>query len=463
MKDAGRRRALRQMGALVLGLGAADIAFGAAIVAVRVWPAQDYTRVTIESDQPLVARQFLTDNPPRLVVDIDGLELSPALRELVGKVRADDPFIAGVRVGQNQPRVVRLVLDLKQVVAPQQFTLAPVAAYQHRLVFDLYPTEARDPLLALINERETAAGQAERGMHDALGAFIERIEQPAPVAARPGSGPLRPAPAASAAPPAATQMTPAPAAAAPAPLPPDEQRRIDRLVVVAIDPGHGGEDPGAIGPSGLREKDVVLAVALKLRERINSVPGMRAMLTRDGDYFVPLGERVRKARRVQADLFVSIHADAFFTPEARGASVFALSANGASSTAARWMANKENAADLVGGVNTGAVRDAQVLRAMVEMSTDAQIKDSLKIGREVLERIGQVGRLHKRGVEQAGFAVLKAPDIPSILVETAFISNPDEEAKLRSDDYQDRLVEALHTGIRRYFARNPPLARQRAL
>ena len=462
MKDAGRRRALRQMGALVLGLGAADIAFGAAIVAVRVWPAQDYTRVTIESDQPLVARQFLTDNPPRLVVDIDGLELSPALRELVGKVRADDPFIAGVRVGQNQPRVVRLVLDLKQVVAPQQFTLAPVAAYQHRLVFDLYPTEARDPLLALITERETAAGQAERGMHDALGAFIERIEQPAPVAARPASGPLRPTPAASAAPPAATQMTPAPAAA-PAPLPPDEQRRIDRLVVVAIDPGHGGEDPGAIGPSGLREKDVVLAVALKLRERINSVPGMRAMLTRDGDYFVPLGERVRKARRVQADLFVSIHADAFFTPEARGASVFALSANGASSTAARWMANKENAADLVGGVNTGAVRDAQVLRAMVEMSTDAQIKDSLKIGREVLERIGQVGRLHKRGVEQAGFAVLKAPDIPSILVETAFISNPDEEAKLRSDDYQDRLVEALHTGIRRYFARNPPLARQRAL
>ena len=258
-------------------------------------------------------------------------------------------------------------------------------------------------------------------------------------------------------------MTPAPALATPTPLAPDEQRRIDRLVIVAIDPGHGGEDPGAIGPSGLREKDVVLAVALKLRERINSVPGMRAMLTRDGDYFVPLGERVRKARRVQADLFVSIHADAFFTPEARGASVFALSANGASSTAARWMANKENAADLVGGINTGAVKDAQVLRAMVEMSTDAQIKDSLKIGREVLERIGKVGRLHKRGVEQAGFAVLKAPDIPSILVETAFISNPDEEAKLRSDDYQDRQVEALHTGIRRYFARNPPLARQRAL
>ncbi len=462
-----RRQALRQMGTLVLGLGAADIAFGASIVGVRVWPAQDYTRVTIESDQALAARQFLAENPPRLVVDIDGLELSPALRELVGKVRSDDPFIAGVRVGQNQPRVVRLVIDLKQPVAPQQLTLAPVAAYQHRLVFDLFPTEARDPLLDLINQREAATGQAERGLDDALGSFIARIEQPAPVSAQPASGPLRPAPApvVATAPAAAPAPTPPQMTAAPAhtPLAPDEQRRIDRLVVVAIDPGHGGEDPGAIGPTGLREKDVVLAVALKLRDRINSVPGMRAMLTRDADYFVPLGERVRKARRVQADLFVSIHADAFFTPQARGASVFALSSTGASSAAARWMANKENAADVVGGVNTVAVKDAQVLRAMLDMSTDAQIKDSLKIGREVLERIGKVGTLHKRSVEQAGFAVLKAPDIPSILVETAFISNPDEEAKLRSEAYQDQLVEALHTGIRRYFARNPPLARQRAL
>ncbi len=458
--DASRRQALRRMGTLVLGLGAADIAWGAAIVAVRVWPAQDYSRVTIESDQALSARQFVTDNPPRLVVDIDDLELSPALRALVGKVRSDDPFIARVRVGQNQPRVVRLVIDLKQPVLPQQLVLAPVAAYQHRLVFDLFPTEARDPLLDLINAREAAAGQAERSIDDTLGSFIARIEQPAPVSAQPGTGPLQAAAPTTAPGPVAAQTTPAPLHT---PLPADEQRRIDRLVVVAIDPGHGGEDPGAIGPSGLREKDVVLAVALKLRDRINSVPGMRAMLTRDADYFVPLGERVRKARRVQADLFVSIHADAFFTPQARGASVFALSSNGASSATARWMANKENAADVVGGVNTGAVKDAQVLRAMLEMSTDAQIKDSLKIGREVLDRIGKVGALHKRSVEQAGFAVLKAPDIPSILVETAFISNPDEEAKLRSDDYQDQLVEALHTGIRRYFARNPPLARQRAL
>ena len=451
-REPNRRAALQRLGALVLGLGAADLAFGASIVAVRVWPADDYSRVTIESDQPLVARQALVDNPPRLVIDIDSLELSPALRELVGKVRADDPFIAGVRVGQNQPRVVRLVIDLKQPVAPQQFTLAPVAAYQHRLVLDLYPTEARDPLLELIRDREAAEAQAARSMQDALGEFIGRIDKPL---------------AAAAPPPAQLSQSPPPPQSSPAPHPPGvdsaEQQLIDRLVIVAIDPGHGGEDPGAIGPSGLREKDVVLAVALKLRERINSVPGMRAMLTRDADYFVPLHERVRKARRVQADLFVSIHADAFFTPTARGASVFALSENGASSAAARWMANKENAADAVGGLNTVAMKDAQVLRTMLDMSTAAQIKDSLRIGREVLDRIGKVGALHKRSVEQAGFAVLKAPDIPSILVETAFISNPEEEAKLRDPDYQQQLVEALHTGIRRYFARNPPLARQRTL
>ncbi|MBL8302687.1 MAG: N-acetylmuramoyl-L-alanine amidase, partial [Ideonella sp.] len=266
-----------------------------------------------------------------------------------------------------------------------------------------------------------------------------------------------PAPAASAAPPVARQ-TPAPEAA-PSPA---LQRRIDRLVIVALDPGHGGEDPGAIGPTGLREKDVVLSVALQLRERINAMPNMRAMLTRDEDFFVPLQERVRKARRVQADLFVSIHADAFFTPQARGASVYALSERGATSTAARWMASRENAADIVGGANIKAA-DATVLRTLLDMSTTAQIKDSLHVGREVLGQIGKVGRLHKRQVEQAGFAVLKAPDIPSILVETAFISNPEEEAKLRDPDYQAELVEALAVGIKRYFAKNPPLARQRTL
>ncbi|EGJ11105.1 MULTISPECIES: N-acetylmuramoyl-L-alanine amidase [Rubrivivax] len=446
-----RRRLVAGAGQLVLLLTAPGIAWGAGIVAVRVWPAADYTRLTIESDGPLVARHFVTEAPERLVIDLEGLELSPLLRDIVGKIRPDDPYIAGVRVGQFQARVVRLVLDLKQTVAPQQFTLAPVAAYQHRLVFDLYPKAETDPLLALIREKESAERDAAKAVEDALGELIARVDKPG----LPQPTPSRP-PA-----PVPPLQTPAPEKEAP---PTDaERRRVDRLIIVALDPGHGGEDPGAIGPTGLREKDVVLAVGLALRDKLNAVPGMRVMMTRDADFFVPLHERVRKARRVQADLFVSIHADAFMRPEARGASVFALSTKGASSTAARWMAQRENAADRVGGVNVASVRDAQVRQALLDMSTTAQIKDSLKLGREVLSRLDRVGRLHKKDVEQAGFAVLKAPDIPSILVETAFISNPEEEGLLRDAGYRARLVDALATGIRRYFAKNPPLARQRSL
>ena len=471
-----KRRDLLRGGSLVLCLSATDLVFGATIVAVRVWPAADYTRVTIESDQPLAAHNFLAENPNRLVVDIDNLELSPALRDLVGKVRADDPFIAGVRVGQNQPRVVRLVLDLKQAVAPQQFTLSPVAAYQHRLVFDLYPVKARDPLLALLRGKEQSEQQAAKEVQDALGEFIGKIPSGASAPSLPGTD-------------IATIPTPLPASAprladagtaihggpgldtsamemqapfAPRTLTPEEKRKVDRLLVIAIDPGHGGEDPGAIGPSGLKEKDVVLAIAMQLRERLNAKPGVRVLMTRDSDFFVPLGERVKKAERVQADLFVSIHADAFFTPEARGASVFALSQGGASSAAARWMATRENASDSVGGVSV-KVKDAQVMRALLDMSTTAQIKDSLRVGGEVLARMGKVGRLHRGRVEQASFAVLKAPAIPSILVETAFISNPQEEDKLRDPDYRHQLVEALFTGIDRYFAKNPPVARHRDL
>ena len=468
-----KRRELLRGGSLVLCLGATDLAFGAAIVAVRIWPAADYTRVTIESDQPLVARNFVADNPYRLVVDIDNLELSPALRDLVGKVRSDDPFIAGVRVGQNQPRVVRLVLDLKQAVAPQQFMLAPVAAYQHRLVFDLYPVKEQDPLLALLRGKEQAEQAAAQSLQDALGEFIGKIPAGASAPGEPGTvlaGADAPPPAGPRVPDGgkaalrgadtSPMETQAPFNARP--LTPEEKRRVDRLLVIAIDPGHGGEDPGAIGPSGLKEKDVVLAVALQLRERLNAKPGVRVLLTRDSDFFVPLGERVKKAERVQADLFVSIHADAFFTPEARGASVFALSQGGASSAAARWMANRENASDAVGGVSV-KVKDAQVMRALLDMSTTAQIKDSLRVGGEVLSRMGKIGKLHRGQVEQASFAVLKAPAIPSILVETAFISNPQEEDKLRDPDYRHQLVEALYTGIDRYFARNPPIARHRDL
>jgi N-acetylmuramoyl-L-alanine amidase len=477
-----RRQALARMGALVLGLGAAQIAWGARIIAVRVWPAADYTRVTIESDVALAARHFLAEEgPQRLVVDIDGLELDAALRELVSQVRPDDPYIAAVRVAQHQPRVVRLVLDLKQRIVPQQFAVPPVEPYRHRLVLDLLPVVERDPLLELIREKEAAERKAARAVDDALGDFIQRLERPVSPAASAGATPQAPAaPAATGPAPAGPGALPAPlpgnAPAAPPAAPPTPSQTpapqsgrapsaatlagLDRLVIVALDPGHGGEDPGAIGPTGLREKDVVLGIALQLREHLHALRGVRVMMTRDGDYFVPLGERVRKALRVQADLFVSIHADAFMRREARGASVFALSTTGATSTAARWMADRENAADVVGGVNI-AVRDADLMRAMLDMGTTAQIRDSLRVGEEVLGRLARVGRLHKPRVEQAGFAVLKAPTIPSILVETAFISNPDEENLLRDPAWQARLVDALAEGIRRYFVRNPPLARHR--
>jgi N-acetylmuramoyl-L-alanine amidase len=439
-----KRRDLVGGGTLVLLLGRAQIARGATVVGVRMWPAPEYTRLTIESDGQLTSTQTVMVQPPQLAVDIHGLDLTPQLHELVGKVRPEDPFIADVRVTQLSRGVVRMLVDLKQTTVPQVFTLQPVAAYRNRLVIDLYPVKAVDPLEAFIAERlkdpvaATAPPSAAPPAGDPLGELIaQRARRPAK----------------------------APAVIASAQAAPSAERT-DRIIIVAIDPGHGGEDPGAIGPNGTREKDVVLQIAHRLRDRINAtvINGnpMRAYLTRDADFFVPLHVRVQKARRVQADLFVSIHADAFMTPAASGASVFALSEGGASSTAARWMANKENRADLIGGVNV-KTRDTLVAHALLDMSTTAQINDSLKLGSAVLGEIGAVGRLHKGRVEQAGFAVLKAPDIPSVLVETAFISNPDEEARLRSDAYQEELSLAIMRGIDRYFAKNPPLARSRAL
>ncbi|MDP9919856.1 N-acetylmuramoyl-L-alanine amidase [Variovorax boronicumulans] len=500
MKATGlKRRVLLQGGSIALMLGVHQIARGASILAVRVWPAADYTRVTIESDARLNSQQLVVGSPPRLAVDIEGIDLNTELRDLVGKIKPGDPYINGLRIGQNAPKVVRIVFDLKQTVRPQVFSLAPVAAYKHRLVLDLYPEQAIDPMEALIAERLRDAPKNGSTTTTPGNGPVVATAPPAPAAPSPAPAPVRPAmppgdplgdlmaqqaarPAPSgpapALPPGGMPLPPAPppvvAAAPPArpvtppgPPPRATASRTDRIIIVALDPGHGGEDPGAIGPNGTREKDIVLQVAHRLRERINaaSVNGspMRAFLTRDADFFVPLGVRVQKARRVQADLFVSIHADAFTTPAARGASVFALSQSGASSSAARWLANKENDADKVGGVNVGN-HEAQVQRALLDMSTTAQINDSLKLGGAMLGEIKGIGaRLHKAQVEQAGFAVLKAPDIPSVLVETAFISNPEEEANLRRADYQENLADALMRGIQRYFAQNPPLARSRQL
>ena len=428
----------------LLLLTAADIARGASIVAVRVWPAADYTRVTIESDTMLITKQFFVTDPPRLALDIEGIDLNPALKELVAKVKSDDPFISGVRVGQNAPNVVRLVLDLKQAAKPQVFTLAPVAAYQHRLVVDLYPAVPLDPLESLIAGLKKSAPSSP-AVSDPISDLLSKLPQANT------SAPSKP---------------PLPAKPVPSglPAPSSSSTSSNRLIIIALDAGHGGEDPGAIGPAGTKEKDVVLQMALLLKDKINNLQignsTMRAFLTRDGDYFVPLHQRVQKAQRVGADLFVSIHADAFFTPTARGASVFALSEKGASSSAAKWIADKENKADSIGGLNI-KTKDKEVARALLEMSTTAQIKDSLNVGGAVLGEIGSMAKLHKGKVEQASFAVLKAPDIPSVLIETAFISHPEEEQKLRDPVYQEQPASAIVRGLQRYFAKHPPLARSR--
>lgn len=440
-----RRTLLKAGGTLLLSV-LSPFARAAQILAVRVWPAADYTRVTLENDSNLKATHFVVPDPYRLVVDIEGLDLNPTLKSLVAKIQSGDPYIKQVRVGQNRPNVVRLVFDLKEEIKPQVFELAPVGDYKHRLIFDLYPVTPVDPIAAMIEKgewlRDGAApfGQPELPAPAPDPTARQQTEMPAMVVVKPE-------------PPAAFRP--------PEPRIEPRQPKVARLITIALDPGHGGEDPGAIGASGSREKDIVLAIAKRLKFKLEELPNVRVMLTRDGDYFVPLGVRVEKARKVQADLFVSIHADAFVEPTARGSSVFVLSEKGASSTAARWLANKENLADSIGGINLGSA-NKQLASVLFDLSTTAQINDSLKLGKAVLGEIGGIARLHKGSVEQAGFAVLKAPDIPSILIETAFISNPEEEARLKDNGYQDQIASAITKGIRRYFAQNPPMAKSRS-
>jgi N-acetylmuramoyl-L-alanine amidase len=369
-------------------LGAAH----AQVLATRIWPAPDYTRITLESKEAIKHSVFGLKDPERLVLDLESGELSAALAELQDKVTSDDPYIKGLRVAHNRPGVVRVVLDLKAEVAPQVFTLKPIGEYGYRLVLDLYPAQAQDPLAALIEE--TQRKQAQQG-------------------------------------------------------------EVVRLATIVIDPGHGGEDPGALGRHGSREKDVTLTIARRLKALIDAEPNMRALLTRDGDFYLPLHARVEKARKVRADLFVSIHADAFVRPHARGSSVFALSERRATSEAAQWLAKKENEADLVGGVNLD-VKDRYLAQTLLDLSQTATIDHSLRLGSSVLRRLETVNTLHKPRVEQASFAVLKAPDVPSILVETAFISNPEEERRLNDEAYQDKLARALLEGIRDYIAKHPP-------
>ncbi len=398
------RRGLLKLGAASLTLLVTRTAAGAigrsSVMAVRVWPAPDYTRITLEDSQPLIFSYQQLSNPARLLVDLEGVEFNSVLAKLPGRISAADPYIKQIRAGRNRPGVVRLVVDLKGKVKPQVFTLKPVGEYGYRLVLDLYPVDPIDPLMALLQKQPKLPQQ------------------------QPGENP----------------------------------GEIARMVTIMLDPGHGGEDPGATGQAGTHEKNVVLSIARRLRKRIEAEPNMRTVMTRDGDYFIPLGQRVEKARRVQADLFVSVHADAFTNRTAHGSSVFVLSEHGASSAAARWLARRENASDLIGGVDL-KVKDPYLARTLLDLSQTATSNDSMKLGRDVLGQLGDVNPLHQGRVEEAAFAVLKAPDIPSILVETDFISNPEEERRLNDDAYQDVIADAIFKGVKNYFAKNPPLAK----
>lgn len=398
------------------------------VLASRVWPAAEYTRVTLETGRAVKHAWFFVNDPERLVVDLEGVELDAELRALPAKVGESDPYIKAVRVAVNRPNVVRVVFDLRTEVKPSIFPLAPAGEYKHRLVLDLNPAQPPDPLLALVTKQPDRIGEI------ASAPVVEAMPE-LPV----------------------VKLEPKPGAA---PDKPKKERTVDRLVIVAIDAGHGGEDPGARGRHGTKEKDVTLAIAKRLKAAIDKESNMRAVLVRDGDYFIPLAQRVGKARRVNADLFVSVHADAWVKPDARGSSVFALSERGATSAAARMLAQKENESDLIGGVNLG-VRDPILARTLLDLSQTATINDSLKLARHVLSELGDVNSLHKSAVEQAGFAVLKAPDVPSILVETAFISNPEEEKRLTDSAYQEKMAGAILGGIKRYLAQNPPLARSK--
>ena len=406
-----RRRLLQGAGAMWL-LSVSKVGFAASsqVVAVRVWPASAYTRVTLESTHLLKYRQFALSNPERVVVDIEGANLNAVLKGLGSQIRDDDPFIKSARVGQFDPKTVRMVFELKQNVTPQLFALAPVAKFKERLVMDLYPANMnnqQDPLLALLEDYNS--GQLEKKM-------------PAEQGPKPGKAGR------------------------------------DRPIVIMIDPGHGGEDPGAIGPNKTREKDIVLSIARRLKALIDKDSNMKAYMTRNEDIFIPLKVRVAKAQKQRADLFISIHADAFTSEAARGSSVFALSTKGATSTAAKYLAQTQNAADLIGGV--GKSGDRYLDHTMFDMVQSLTINDSLKFGKEVLGRMGQVNKLHKNSVDQAGFAVLKAPDIPSILVETAFLSNREEERKLRTAKFQQEVAESILAGIKAYFADRTTLARR---
>jgi N-acetylmuramoyl-L-alanine amidase len=445
-----------------INLSQTALAADTTVKSVRVGLTPDYTRITLESNQPLEYELSMLENPHRVVVDLNNTQLSQALSALPQKVNAIDPFVQKIRVGQYKPHVIRLVLDLKANVVPRTSVIEPKENFAHRLILDIYHPDKAGKVEQNARAGTSASADFEADVLDELVANLvqggaKQKTEPAkliwPHAPKPQLPQLS----------SANQAKPIGNSAAtpnrkPGKAP--QKSLAPRILIIAIDPGHGGKDPGAVGNQGTHEKDVTLAIAKKLKERIDKESNMRAILTRDGDYYISLPQRRINARRANADLFVSIHADANPKAHAHGSSVFTLSEHGATSTTASWLANKENSVDndLMGGIDiTSKSKDIKEL--LLDLSLNATINDSVKLAEYVLKQLGGINHLHKRNVEQAGFAVLKSPDIPSILVETAFLSNPKEEEKLRSKGYQDKMADAMYLGIKKYFADNPALAR----
>ncbi len=375
--------------------GCAGAADAVTVQNLRMWRAPDHTRLVFDLSGPLEHRLFTLTDPHRLVIDMERAKLAGALAE----TEADNPLIGAVRTGKPEGDVLRIVIDLKTEVKPRSFVLKPAGQYGHRLVVDLY--------------------DARQAVEDDGG--------------KPATEPTRPA--------AKPEIPAGP-----------------RTMVIAIDAGHGGEDPGALGRRyRTREKDVTLAVARELARLIDKTPNMKALLIRDGDYYVGLRSRFQKARKNRADVFVSIHADAVPGRQARGSSVYALSERGATNAMARHLADRENAADLIGGVSLND-KDSVLARVLLDMSHSKTIEHSLLLGEDIIGELRRVGHVHQRRVQQAGFAVLKSPDIPSVLVEMAFISNPDEEKKLRTPAFQRGLAQGILAGVKRFVVRQAPTA-----
>ncbi len=399
--------------ALFAGIGilfaafAADVLAAAEVRGVRLWRAPDNTRLVFDLSGPVQHSVFTLTAPNRIVIDINGAQLATKLEQL----SLSNTPITSVRTAQRTPNDLRVVIDVSAAVTPKSFALAPNQQYGNRLVVDLFDPEA-------------AAADAS-----------------APQVATAPSAP---------------QVPVTPTQPAPSKLPPAPGGKRD--IVVAIDAGHGGEDPGALGPKGQHEKNVTLAIARELQRQISREKGFRGELVRTGDYFIPLRKRTEIARKKGADLFVSIHADAAPSRSAFGASVFALSDRGATSETARWLADNENRSDLIGGVGSVSLddKDRMLAGVLLDLSMTATMSSSLNVGQKVLSNVGRVTSLHKRRVEQAGFMVLKSPDIPSILVETGFISNHNESQKLASPSHQQALARSIQTGIKQFFQQNPP-------